>query len=53
MTNGSKYRIVGWRLLWCSDLFWRLVDDEVDAWLIVCQVMSAPTIVAAVLAMLS
>jgi hypothetical protein len=30
MTSGSKYRIVGWRLLWCSGLFWRLLDDEVD-----------------------
>jgi hypothetical protein len=24
MTSGSKYRIVGWRLLWCSGLFWSL-----------------------------
>jgi hypothetical protein len=30
MTSGSKYRIVGWGLLWCSGLFWRLLDDEVD-----------------------
>jgi hypothetical protein len=30
MTSGSKYKIVGWRLLWCSDLVWRLLDDEVD-----------------------
>jgi hypothetical protein len=30
MTSGSKYRIVDWRLLWCSGLLWRLLDDEVD-----------------------
>jgi hypothetical protein len=30
MTSGSKYRIVSWRLLQCSGLFWRLLDDEVD-----------------------
>jgi hypothetical protein len=24
MTSGSKYRIVGWRLLWCSGMFWSL-----------------------------
>jgi hypothetical protein len=29
MTSGSKYRIVGWGLLQCSGLFWRLLDDEV------------------------
>jgi hypothetical protein len=22
MTSGSKYRIVGWRLLQCSGMFW-------------------------------
>jgi hypothetical protein len=30
MTSGSKYMIVGWRLLRCSGLLWRLLDDEVD-----------------------
>jgi hypothetical protein len=30
MTSGSKYRVVSWRLLRCSGLIWRLVDDEVD-----------------------
>jgi hypothetical protein len=30
MTSGSKYKIVGWRLLLCLGLFWRLPDDEVD-----------------------
>jgi hypothetical protein len=24
MTSGSKYRIVGWRFLQCSGLFWSL-----------------------------
>jgi hypothetical protein len=24
MISGFKYRIVGWRLLWCLGLFWRL-----------------------------
>jgi hypothetical protein len=28
MTNGSKYRIVDWRLLRYSGLFWRLLDEE-------------------------
>jgi hypothetical protein len=30
MTSGSRYMIVIWGLLWCSGLFWRLLDDEVD-----------------------
>jgi hypothetical protein len=30
MTSGFKYRIVGRRLLQCSGLFQRLLDDEVD-----------------------
>jgi hypothetical protein len=30
MTSGPNYRVVSWRLLKCSGLFWRHLDNEVD-----------------------